>query len=64
MDAEGERFGSYGGRYVPETLISALDELGVAYEVAMADSAFREDLDSLLRDYVGRPSPLYRASRF
>ena len=64
MEAEGERFGPYGGRYVPETLISALDELGAAYEVAMADSAFREDLDSLLRDYVGRPSPLYRASRF
>ena len=63
MGAEGERFGPYGGRYVPETLISALDELGAAYEEATADSAFREDLDSLLRDYVGRPSPLYRASR-
>ena len=63
MDAEGERFGPYGGRYVPETLISALDELGAAYAEATADSAFREDLDSLLRDYVGRPSPLYRASR-
>ena len=63
MDAEGERFGPYGGRYVPETLISALDELAAAYEEATADSAFHEDLDSLLRDYVGRPSPLYRASR-
>jgi tryptophan synthase beta chain len=63
MEAEGERFGPYGGRYVPETLISALDELGAAYEEAKADSAFREDLDLLLRDYVGRPSPLYRASR-
>ena len=63
MEAEGERFGPYGGRYVPETLISALDELGAAYEEATADPAFREDLDSLLRDYIGRPSPLYRASR-
>jgi tryptophan synthase beta chain len=63
MEAEGERFGPYGGRYVPETLISALDELATAYEEAKADSAFREDLDLLLRDYVGRPSPLYRASR-
>ena len=63
MEAEGERFGPYGGRYVPETLISALDELAAAYEEAKADSAFREDLDLLLRDYVGRPSPLYRASR-
>ncbi len=63
MEAEGDRFGPFGGRYVPETLISALDELGAAYEEATADSAFREDLDLLLRDYVGRPSPLYRASR-
>jgi tryptophan synthase beta chain len=63
MEAEGERFGPFGGRYVPETLISALDELGIAYEEATADSAFREELDLLLRDYVGRPSPLYRASR-
>jgi len=63
MEAEGERFGPYGGRYVPETLISALDELAAAYEEAKADSTFREDLDLLLRDYVGRPSPLYRASR-
>jgi tryptophan synthase beta chain len=63
MEAEGERFGPYGGRYVPETLISALDELVAAYEEAKADSAFREDLDLLLRDYVGRPSPLYRAFR-
>ena len=63
MTAEGERFGPFGGRYVPETLISALDELDAAYEEAMADSIFREDLELLLRDYVGRPSPLYQASR-
>ena len=63
MEAEGERFGPFGGRYVPETLISALDELDAAYEEAVADSTFREELDLLLRDYVGRPSPLYRALR-
>ena len=63
MQVEGERFGPFGGRYVPETLISALDDLDAAYEEATADSAFREDLDLLLRDYVGRPSPLYHASR-
>ena len=63
MKAEGERFGPFGGRYVPETLISALDELDAAYEEATGDSTFGEELDVLLRDYVGRPSPLYRASR-
>jgi tryptophan synthase beta chain len=63
MESEGERFGPFGGRYVPETLISALDELAAAYEEAITDSTFREELDLLLRDYVGRPSPLYRASR-
>jgi len=63
MEAEGERFGPFGGRYVPETLIAALDELEVEYEKAAADSAFRDELGLLLRDYVGRPSPLYRASR-
>jgi tryptophan synthase beta chain len=63
MESEGERFGPFGGRYVPETLISALDELAAVYEEAITDSTFREELDLLLRDYVGRPSPLYRASR-
>ena len=63
MESEGERFGPFGGRYVPETLISALDELDAAYQKAITDSRFREELDLLLRDYVGRPSPLYRASR-
>ena len=63
MEAEGERFGPFGGRYVPETLITALDELEVEYEKAAADSAFCDELGLLLRDYVGRPSPLYRASR-
>ena len=63
MNAEGERFGPFGGRYVPETLISALDELEAAYEESTSDATFCEELDLLLRDYVGRPSPLYRASR-
>ena len=57
------RFGPYGGRYVPETLIEALDELGAAYRDASADPAFAAELRSLLADYAGRPSPLYRAPR-
>jgi tryptophan synthase beta chain len=58
------RFGGFGGRYVPETLIPALDELTEAYEAARQDSDFQTQLQELLRDFVGRPSPLYRASRF
>jgi tryptophan synthase beta chain len=61
-DAAG-RFGEFGGRYVPETLTHALDELAAAYEQASADSAFHEELAGLYRDYVGRPSPLYFAER-
>jgi tryptophan synthase beta chain len=57
------RFGPYGGRYVPETLIPALDELERAWLEARADPAFRAELDALLRDYVGRPTPLYAAER-
>ena len=57
------RFGRFGGRYVPETLVAALDELDQAYAKAVADPGFIETLDDLLRDYVGRPSPLYRARR-
>ncbi|HEY1274209.1 MAG TPA: tryptophan synthase subunit beta [Thermoleophilaceae bacterium] len=57
------RFGPYGGRYVPETLIPALDELEREWVEARSDPAFTEELGSLLRDYVGRPSPLYRARR-
>ena len=52
------RFGPYGGRYVPETLSFALDELTAAYEAARADEAFGARLDSLLADYVGRRTPL------
>jgi len=57
------RFGSFGGRYVPETLIHALDEVEAALAVATADPAFLAELDALLRDFVGRPTPLYRARR-
>jgi tryptophan synthase beta chain len=57
------RFGPYGGRYVPETLIPALDELERAWVEARDDPAFRAELDALLRDYVGRPTPLYAAER-
>jgi tryptophan synthase beta chain len=59
----GGRFGKFGGRYVPETLISALEELEAAYEQARRDPSFQEELNALLRDYVGRPTPLYRAKR-
>jgi len=59
-DARG-RFGAYGGRYVPETLIPALDELAAAYAESRADDAFQTGLADCLRDYVGRPSRLYRA---
>jgi tryptophan synthase beta chain len=57
------RFGVYGGRYVPETLMAALMELEREYEVAKADAAFQAQLNSLLTDYAGRPTPLYLAKR-
>jgi tryptophan synthase beta chain len=57
------RFGPYGGRYVPETLIPALDDLEREWVAARSDPGFLEELDVLLRDYVGRPTPLYRARR-
>jgi tryptophan synthase beta chain len=57
------RFGPYGGRYVPETLVPALEELEEAYADAGADPEFWSDLESLLKDFVGRPTPLYRARR-
>ena len=58
-----DRFGPYGGRYVPETLIPALDELDAEFDAAMRDPAFRAELDDLLSTYVGRPSPLSAAPR-
>ena len=57
------RFGRFGGRYVPETLIAALDQLERAYEEARRDPSFQRELDALLADFVGRPTPLYRARR-
>ena len=57
------RFGPFGGRYVPETLIPALDELTAVYQKARRDPKFRHELDYYLREYVGRPTPLYYAER-
>jgi tryptophan synthase beta chain len=57
------RFGPYGGRYVPETLVAALDELAALYDAARGDAAFWAEFDALLRDFVGRPSRLTPAPR-
>jgi len=57
-------FGPYGGRFVPETLIHALDELEGEYARARADRAFQEELAALLRDFAGRPTPLFETTRF
>jgi tryptophan synthase beta chain len=57
------RFGPYGGQYVPETLMPALEDLERAWVDIRDDAGFRARLDGLLRDYVGRPTPLYRAPR-
>jgi tryptophan synthase beta chain len=57
------RFGDYGGQYVPETLMPALAELEQAWEQAREDPGYRRELDGLLSDYGGRPTPLYRAQR-
>ena len=62
-DSRG-RFGEFGGRFVPETVMGALDELTAGYETARADPTFAADIERLARDYVGRPSPLYEAERF
>ena len=61
-DARG-RFGAFGGRFVPETLIPALDELAAEYEKAKADPEFQREIDYYLRDFVGRATPLYHAER-
>ncbi|HEV7377776.1 MAG TPA: tryptophan synthase subunit beta [Pyrinomonadaceae bacterium] len=61
-DARGH-WGPYGGRFVPETLMAPLEELTAAYEAARADGKFQAELDSLLRDYSGRPTPLFHAAR-
>ncbi len=62
-DAAGH-FGQYGGRFVPEALIAALDQLDAAYRAATEDPAFTAELNALARDYTGRPNPLTRAQRF
>jgi tryptophan synthase beta chain len=56
-------YGAYGGRYVPETLVPALEELETGWRAAVDDPAFRADLDALAATYVGRPTPLYLADR-
>lgn len=63
VNAKAGRFGIYGGRYVPETLVAALDELEHAYGEADSDPAFHAELDGLLHHYCGRPTPLYFAKR-
>jgi tryptophan synthase beta chain len=57
-------YGAYGGRYVPETLMPALDELEAGWRAALADETFRAELDELGRSFAGRPTPLTRANRF
>jgi tryptophan synthase beta chain len=63
MRAVEQRFGAYGGRYVPETLIPALDELTAAWTETREDEGFVARLDQLRRDFIGRPTPLYLAER-
>ena len=60
---ESGHFGHYGGRYVAETLMPLILEVGQAYDEASADPAFQDELDYYLKHYVGRPSPLYHARR-
>ena len=60
---EDGHFGIYGGRYVAETLMPLLRDVEAAYEAAKADPAFQAEFDDLMTHYVGRPSPLYFASR-
>src|SRR5437870_5890601 len=57
-------FGEFGGQYVPETLMAALDEFETAYRKLRRDRSFRRELDSILEDYVGRPTPVTEAVKF
>jgi tryptophan synthase beta chain len=59
----GGHWGRYGGRYVPETLMAPLEELTEAFDAARDDAGFRQEFESLLRDYSGRPTPLHHAAR-
>ena len=63
ISAKAGRFGPYGGRYVPETLMAALEELEAAYAQAKEDAEFQRELDGLLHQYAGRPTPLFYAAR-
>lgn len=63
-DLHGPYFGDFGGRFVPESLVLALDELEAAFREAWVDPAFRDELDTLQRDYTGRPSIITEAPRF
>lgn len=63
-DQHGPFFGDFGGRFMPESLIAAIDELTAAYEAAQADPDFAAELNELLRDYAGRPSPITEVPRF
>ncbi|HUE97422.1 MAG TPA: pyridoxal-phosphate dependent enzyme, partial [Longimicrobiaceae bacterium] len=63
IDLATDRFGAFGGRFVPETLITALDELTEVYGSARGDASFWAELEDLWRNFVGRPTPLYRARR-
>ena len=63
ISAKAGRFGPYGGRYVPETLMAALEELEAAYAQAKEDAEFLRELDGLLHQYAGRPTPLFYAAR-
>ncbi|HUF69315.1 MAG TPA: tryptophan synthase subunit beta [Longimicrobiales bacterium] len=62
-ESSPHRFGEFGGRYVPETLMAALGELAAAWSAARTDDVFWAELQTLLKDYVGRPTPLWRAHR-
>src|SRR5947207_3231116 len=61
-DARG-RYGNYGGRFIPETLMAAVEELTSAFESAQQDSTFQAEFDALSRSFSGRPTPIYRADR-
>ena len=62
MNTRG-RYGQFGGQFLPETLMPAVAELEAAFDAARADEAFQQELDRLLREWVGRPTPLSDASR-
>src|SRR3989442_4658399 len=57
------RYGRYGGQYIPETLMAAVEELAAAFDAALKDDGFRHELEYLSRTFSGRPTPVYRADR-